>query len=100
MIPDQKSESVATDGGTELVTEIGAEESTTQATMRSIAAIKGVAETDLDPLYDNIDPDALETMIQHADEHDSRVEISFAIDGYRIYVRDNKRIQIIDSSPA
>lgn len=80
--------------------EIGAEEYMTEATVRGIAAIKGVAEEDLDPLYDTIVPDALETMIQHADKHNSPVEDAFTIDGYRISVRDDSSIRIISSTPA
>ncbi|MFC7140378.1 HalOD1 output domain-containing protein [Halosimplex aquaticum] len=82
------------DGGTELVIENETEESTTRTLLRSIAAIKGVDERDLDPLYESVDSVALENIIQHAEDRDNDVSVEFSVDGYAVEVRADDTIRL------
>lgn len=67
MIPD--SERLVCDGGSEVLVETDGNESTPRAVLRGIAALEGMAETDLDTLYDEVEPEALEMLIQHSDRY-------------------------------
>ncbi|MGQ3411955.1 HalOD1 output domain-containing protein [Natrinema sp. LN54] len=94
MNPERGSNAVVADGGTAFLTERDPEESTTEAISRSIAAVKGVPETDLDPLYSKIELEALETMVRHADERGRSVQVEFTVDEYTVLVRGDGEIRI------
>lgn len=98
MIGEGQSDRVTADGGTVFVTERDTEESTARAVSRSLAAIRGVSETDLDPLYPEIDFEAVDRMIDHADEHDCDVTTAFTIDGYEVLVQTDGTIRITADS--
>lgn len=94
MGPGQDSGSVVADGGSSFVTEFDSDEPVACAVSRSLAAVKGVCETDLEPLYRWIDIDALERLIRHANGRDGSVTVEFSIDGYRVSVTEERVVRI------
>ncbi|WP_317176186.1 HalOD1 output domain-containing protein [Halomontanus rarus] len=69
------------DGGTTIWVEEQPHESPTQAILRGISALKGIDETDLDPLYNHIEADSMERLIEHSRDYDSKVSIKFSFEG-------------------
>jgi len=76
--------------------ERGTDESLTRAILRGVAALKGVAERDLDTLYESVDVEALESLVRHARAHDSRVRVEFSFQGCTVLVRGEKTIRITE----
>lgn len=56
--------------------------------IRSVASLKGVKPTDIEPLHDVIDPDALNALFQPGSEEFSerRASVSFPLEGYEVTV--------------
>ncbi|PGF16111.1 hypothetical protein CP556_08260 [Natrinema sp. CBA1119] len=72
-----------------------ANEPTTVALLRAIAAMEGVPEHDLDPLYETIDPAAMEQLMAHSDRHDCDVTVEFTYEGYVVRVRNGGDVRIV-----
>jgi hypothetical protein len=63
--------------------------------VRAIAAVKGVEPTGVDPLYDFIDPDALDAMFDGTTGTSERdIRVSFRIDDLEIEVSGDRRITV------
>lgn len=86
------------DGGTTIEIESEPNEPTTRTILRGIAALKGVDETNLDSLYQDIDPDALETLVEHADERDRELRLKFSFEGCTVTVREDGYIRLAHDS--
>ena len=56
--------------------------------IRGVATLKGVRPTDIEPLHDVIDPDALNALFQPGSEEISehRASVSFPLEGYEVTV--------------
>jgi len=67
-------------------------ESPSEAIVTAIAAKERVTETNLPPLYDQIDPDALDTLV--AGQSSDDIQISFTYSGYTVRIRDSEIIEI------
>jgi hypothetical protein len=80
----------------DLVVEPGVGESATEALLRGIAAVKGVDESDLDPIYERVDPVALENIVDHADGRDEPVGVRFAVAGCTVSVREDRSVRIVE----
>jgi hypothetical protein len=65
-------------------------ESISQDIVYEVAARADVRPNELPPLYDFIDPDALDTLVHSSD---SDLELSFSFAGYRVTIEDDS-IQI------
>jgi len=89
----------ATDGGATVVVEPGPEESLTRAILRGVAALKGVAERDLDTLYESVDVEALKSVIRHANARDSRVSVEFIFQGCTVLVESDETVRIAENRP-
>jgi len=89
----------AADGGATVVVEPGPEESLTRAVLRGVAALKGVAERDLDTLYETVDVEALESVIHHANARDSRVNVEFFFQGCTVVVESDETVRIAETRP-
>jgi len=87
----------ASDGGSEIVVERGPDESLTRTILRGVAALRGIAERDLETLYECIEVDALESVVQHASVRDSRVTVEFTFQGCTVLVRSDEPIRIIEN---
>ena len=71
------------------------DESPSHGVIRAIATVKGVDPTDVDPLYDFIDPDALNTMFDDTTEaRESDLRVSFRIEDSKIEVSGDRRITV------
>ncbi|AEM59461.1 hypothetical protein HISP_19815 (plasmid) [Haloarcula hispanica N601] len=67
-------------------------ESPSEAIVTAIAAKESVTETSLPPLYNRIDPDALDTLV--AGQTNDDIQISFTYSGYTVRIRDSETIEI------
>lgn len=64
-----------------------------------VSRIEGVDQTDLPPLYDVVNPDALDSLLGDADrESEGDVRISFSYSGYVVTARDDGIVEIEDRS--
>lgn len=65
-----------------------------QAVVERIAALEDVGQTELDPLYGAIDPDALDTLVGAAGYRDSTLQVEFTYHGYNVTVTGEGVIHI------
>lgn len=71
-------------------------ESILETVLRGLAAVKDVPVTDLDPLYEQINPDALINFHRHAKEADTAVSIEFTVDEYTVTISQTDNVCISD----
>jgi len=63
--------------------------------LRVVAAHRGVDETELPPLYDAIDPDALDALLASVrTDGPERASVRFEYAGHRITVSDDRTVTI------
>ena len=74
------------------------DESVTEAVLRGIEAINGVTGTEGDPLYEQVEFDALEKIVRHADRRDRPLSVRFPIDEHTVCVNGDGRIRIVGES--
>jgi len=64
-----------------------------------LAAVKGVDVTDLPPLYDAVDLDALEQLFERYDDSSGSAPIlGFEYDDWNVFVRADGRVRICDGT--
>lgn len=95
---NKQRENKRADGGFTIVVEEQPDESPTRAILRGVAALKGAKETDLDPLYDSIDVDAMEEMMEHSRNRDTKARLKFSFEGCTIHVGDEGDITITENA--
>ncbi|WP_231185095.1 HalOD1 output domain-containing protein [Haladaptatus sp. DYF46] len=66
-------------------------ESITRDVVREVAARAGVQPNELPPLYDFIDPDALDRVVHSTD---SDLELSFVFAGYRVTIEGDGSVRV------
>jgi len=74
-------------------------ESPSEAVIRALAATKGVEPTELDLLYDFIDPEALDSLLGGpvlGDE--SQTVVAFSATGFRVVVSSDGHVSIFDET--
>jgi hypothetical protein len=77
--------------------EKGGEETITDALVGALAAAEGVEVTDIDPVYDAVDLDALERLLgNHEGAADAERLLSFTFDRWNVFVRADGRIRVCD----
>ncbi|WP_415380468.1 HalOD1 output domain-containing protein [Halosimplex sp. TS25] len=64
------------------------------AVIEAVAAAEGVAPTELDPIYDAIDPEALDTLL--ADQNDASTCVRFDISGWTVFIRGDGALRVCD----
>lgn len=74
-------------------TQYSAEEPPSLAVCRALASIEGVEPTDLDILYESIDPDALDAIFD-SPESKREVVVEFRAAGHRVIVESDGNITI------
>lgn len=70
----------------------------------STAIIELIAEAtdcdpiDLEPLYESVDPDALDRLVRGngVDPHDQRLSVSFSFDGHAVAVRSSGVVELYE----
>ncbi|AEH36173.1 HalOD1 output domain-containing protein [Halopiger xanaduensis] len=77
-------------------------ERASEAIVTAIAALVDDDPASLSPLYDAVDPDALNALVAHARRADDAGthELRFTYEGFDVGVRTDGRIQIEDASAA
>ena len=85
-----------TERGADLLVESGAEESTTETVLRAMAAVEGVDESEMDPIYEHVDPVALENIVDHADSRDNAVGVRFTVEDYTVSVRQDRSVRVVE----
>jgi len=67
-------------------------ESPSEAIVSTIASERNVTETDLPPLYEQVDPEALDKIVtSYAGEG---IQVSFTYSGYHIHIQNSDQIEI------
>lgn len=76
------------------------DQSITTAIVTTIADCEEVAPTDLPPLYDRINTDALDKLIAHrnAERASGETQVSFHYYGYEVTVTDDRRVHVRDTA--
>lgn len=65
----------------------------------ALAAAEGVDATDLPPLYETIDPDALDQLFEdHEGAAGAEATLSFRFDTWNVFVRADGRIRVCDAT--
>ncbi|WP_339105248.1 HalOD1 output domain-containing protein [Haloterrigena salinisoli] len=74
-------------------------ERASEAVITAVAALVGKRPVDLEPLYEAVDPDALDSLIDHARRADTGShELWFPYAGYEVGVRSDGRIRFYDGA--
>ena len=60
--------------------------------LQGIAALENVPITELDPLYDQVDTEALTALLSHARNRDSDVTVEFAVEEYDVIVTQDGEV--------
>lgn len=82
------------DGVSAFVTECRTDESMGHAIQRSVAAVKDMRPSELDPLYETVEPDAIESLLGHADDRGTPVQIRVSVDGVTLHVYEDGVIHV------
>lgn len=62
-----------------------------------ICQAKGVTQADLPPLYDAVDPDALDELLSTSQQHrDAEFIVTFTYGGYQVTVTDDGDVDLTD----
>ena len=70
--------------------------SATVAVIEAVAGAERAGPTELPPLYEAIDPDALDSLFENRDGRSTRGDrrVEFAYAGYDVVVRDGPRVSV------
>lgn len=67
--------------------------------VEAVAAAAGVDPTDLPPLYDFVDPDALDSLFDTSrGRTDPKAVLSFRMDTWNVFVRGDGKIRVCDGT--
>lgn len=66
--------------------------------IEAVASIRDVTATELDPLYETIDPDAIDALCDRS-KTENPLEISFQYEGCGVSVSGNGRIELVELEP-
>ncbi|MXV62942.1 hypothetical protein GS429_12860 [Natronorubrum sp. JWXQ-INN-674] len=77
-------------------------ERASEAVVTAVAALVGAKPIELEPLYDAVDPDALDSLVDHARRVDDAGthELRFTYEGFDIGVQSDGQVRIQDASLA
>lgn len=68
-----------------------------EAVVEAISNLEGVEPTDLPPIYESVDVDALDRVVEHRRDHpSSTVGVCFTYYGWNVFLRGDGRIVIGD----
>ena len=74
-------------------------ETPAEAIINAVSTAAGVDPLELPPLYDFIDLDALNDLIEHQEERTgSEAVLSFQIDNWNVFIRSDGRIRVCDGT--
>ena len=72
-----------------------AEITPTTAVVSAVAAATDRSPSDIDALYNHIDPDALDTLLTPHHQHDSSVELQFNFNGATVTIRRDGSLTVV-----
>ena len=73
--------------------------SATEAVIRALADAVGVEPTELPPLFDTVDPDAINALFDPSDRAtDGNTLLSFQVDTWNVFIRSDGRIRVCDAT--
>ncbi|WP_458209793.1 HalOD1 output domain-containing protein [Haladaptatus sp. NG-SE-30] len=85
-----------TETAPESVTKVCRNGRPSKTVIAAVAEAKGVDPLDMDPLYDVVDPDALNSMFRQSDEYPpTSMEIRFLMADCRVIIRDPGIVTVI-----
>lgn len=70
------------------------DEAISQQVVEAVADAKGVDPLDLPPLYNTVDPDALDSLFSHAESHSAIAELRFTIEGCEVLIRGSGEVVV------
>ena len=75
-------------------------ERASEAIVSAVAALAGTSPVELEPLYEVVEPDALDSRVEHAQRSDDAGihELWFTYERYDVGVRSDGQIRIHDSA--
>ena len=76
------------------------EDSVIQALARALAAAEGTCVTEVAPVYDVIDPDALTRLFQTDDGADSELRLDFRVETWNVSVSADGQVRVFDTPQA
>ena len=85
---------------TDTVRTISSGERVSEAVVTAVADAKGVDPLDLDPLYDSVDPDALDGIFGGTTGRASGTEIRFEMAGCEVVVREGEEVVVAPKASA
>lgn len=79
--------------------DIEGDESPVEAIVQAVN-IAGGEETPLDssPLYEYVNPDAINNLFEHAGSMNTALQLSFCIDNWNVFVRADGKIRVCDAT--
>lgn len=95
----QNNFDVVTDGGVEIRTEYDDKNAAITELIQALAVIEDTPTTELEPLYESIEIEAVAELLCHADKHDCAVGVEFAYSEFTVTINGNGTIQIHDGPP-
>ncbi|WP_435075579.1 HalOD1 output domain-containing protein [Halorubrum sp. HHNYT27] len=68
--------------------------SASHSVVSSIAELTGRDPNDLDPLWDSVDPEALDSFVDHASDRSTPCRIAFEYEGYEVELIGARRLRL------
>lgn len=90
---------VVADGGVDIRTEYDDKNAAITELIQALAVIEDTPMTELDPLYESIEIEAVAELLSHADKHDCTVGVEFAYSDFTVTIDGSGTIHIHDGSP-
>ncbi|WP_161991510.1 HalOD1 output domain-containing protein [Natronorubrum aibiense] len=78
----------------------GESESILRTILRGVAVAENVPVSELEPLYQRIETDALVALLNHADDVESGVRVEFTVHGHTVVVSDDGAVCITPATTA
>ncbi|WP_435098852.1 HalOD1 output domain-containing protein [Halorubrum sp. N11] len=70
-----------------------------EATIEALAEAAGVDTLELPPIYDFVDPDAINHLFgKHKGASEAETLLSFQVNNWNVFIRDDGRIRICDNT--
>ena len=71
-----------------------------EAVVNAVGAVTGTDPLRLEPLYNVIDPDALDSLCTHARSPAEAHQLRFSYEGFDVDVRTDGRVRVLEPAPA
>ncbi|WP_224450510.1 HalOD1 output domain-containing protein [Haloprofundus salilacus] len=69
-----------------------------QAVVERIAALEETDQAELDPLYETIDPEALDTLVETTERSNSSLQIQFTYNDYEVTVTSDGIVSVDENA--